>query len=58
MLTSRIYHWADRTPDQVAVLHDAHPISYGEFASYLGRSRGYFLRRQADGFLDFELGAA
>jgi acyl-CoA synthetase (AMP-forming)/AMP-acid ligase II len=45
MLTSRIYHWATQTPDKVAVLYNDQPISYATFAAYIGRARGYFVRR-------------
>ena len=45
MLTSRIYHWAEQTPDQVAVFANNRSISYGLFAHSISRARGFFASR-------------
>lgn len=45
MLTARIYHWADRTPNKAAVIHNGRPYSYAAFAGYIALARAVFLRR-------------
>jgi acyl-coenzyme A synthetase/AMP-(fatty) acid ligase len=44
MAVREIFHWAERTPDQTAVIQDGGRISYGEFARSIAFARGYFVR--------------
>jgi non-ribosomal peptide synthetase component E (peptide arylation enzyme) len=49
MLTSRIYGWADRAPDKVALIQNGESFTYAAFASYIARARAFYLRRQIVG---------
>jgi len=45
MLTQRIFHWADQTPDRLAVDLDGRGWSYAAFARHIAIARGWFADR-------------
>jgi acyl-coenzyme A synthetase/AMP-(fatty) acid ligase len=63
VLTGRIFHWADRTPERNALTWDGLTLTYTDFARAIARARGFFVRRGREGpgvaavalsgFLDF-----
>ena len=45
MITESIFHWAQKTPEKTAVIHNERSWSYRSFAEHIAIARGYFLKR-------------